>query len=1382
LVNPGLIGKRFAWLARTARVAASTAAAVSFIAVSIAALTTTAALADGGGASGGGGGQDSATTAGGNGGSAGRNSGDGGGGGGAGSTGGNGGNGGEPSGGGGAGGTTPGASGDAGSNGGGGGGGAHGYVGATLPTTAATGGAGGAGGDAGNFGDGGGAGAGGYGAVVTGSGSLGTLNVSATGGDGGRGGYGNNSGSGGSGGTGLLLTSTAGVSLTVNATITGGQNGAPGNAGDGNSGGLGAVGVGLIGQNVDLIVASKGQIVGGDGGYANAIIFTGGTNTLQLQAGSIINGAVAGAGADTFQLGGSTSATFNVSALGNQYTGFTTFQKIGTSTWTLTGSPGIATPWTISQGTLAISSDAQLGNVSDGLTLDGGTLQFRAGFTTSRGITLTANGGTIDADGNNNIVFSGVIADATAAHGSLTIADSTNAGTVVTLTNADTYTGSTTINSGAGLALSGGGSISDSSTVTNNGKFDISGVSNGGTSIVALGGTNAAATVVLGSNTLTITGDGGSFAGAIGGTGGLTINATGGTQALSGTNGYSGATTITAGTLALIGGGSISASSNVIANGTFDISGLTNGGTAITSLSGAGIVTLGGNTLTLSNASGTFSGGIGGAGGLTLMAGTENLTGASSYNGVTTLAGGMLSLGHATAGTIDAAGTSTLSFGGGALQIAVNGTLGNALDLAATTATITAVTGKTAQLAGPLTIGVNNAAVVFGSATDTGTIVLAPGTISGAALGSLEVAGGTLQAASGNARLGSLTQLAGVTRIDAGATLDFNGNSGAGATIGNLQGKGTLTNSAGASTTIHSGNFAGDITGGGGLTKSSAGILTLTGSNNYTGATTITGGTLDVEGALTGTSSVTVYAGGALTGTGTVDPLTVIFTGGSTFMPGTAGVPGTSTAIVGNLVLSPGATYAVSLNPATSSFANVTGTATLGGATVNAVYANGSYVAKQYTILTALGGVSGTFSSLVNTNLPSGFVAALSYGADDAFLNLSLAFVAPPGSGLSGNQQSVGNAITAFFNSNGSIPLVFGGLTSAGLSQISGEAATGSQQTTFDAMGLFMGLMTDPFAAGRGDGFGASGGAPTGYAATRDANAMFLKAPAAPFEQRWSTWTAGFGGSQTTDGNAALGSNTATSSVYGTAVGADYRVSPDTIAGFAMAGGGTSFNVATSGSGHSDLFQAGAFVRHTAGAAYISAALAYGWQDITTNRTVTVAGFDQLRAQFNANAFSGRLESGYRFVAPWIGGISITPYAAGQFTTFDLPGYAEQAIVGSNIFALAYGSQSTTDARSELGIRTDKSYAMQDAILTLRGRVAWAHDYNPDRAVGATFQTLPGASFVVNGAAQASDSALTTASAELKWTNNWSVAATFEGEFSDVTRSYAGKGVVRYSW
>jgi uncharacterized protein with beta-barrel porin domain len=62
-----------------------------------------------------------------------------------------------------------------------------------------------------------------------------------------------------------------------------------------------------------------------------------------------------------------------------------------------------------------------------------------------------------------------------------------------------------------------------------------------------------------------------------------------------------------------------------------------------------------------------------------------------------------------------------------------------------------------------------------------------------------------------------------------------------------------------------------------------------------------------------------------------------------------------------------------------------------------------------------------------------------------------------------------------------------------------------------------------------------------------------------------------------------------------------------------------------------------------------------------------------------------------------------SPYAAVQFVTFDLPAYAEQAITGLNTFALSYGAHDATDARSELGIRTDKSWAQSDGILTLRG-------------------------------------------------------------------------------
>jgi hypothetical protein len=135
---------------------------------------------------------------------------------------------------------------------------------------------------------------------------------------------------------------------------------------------------------------------------------------------------------------------------------------------------------------------------------------------------------------------------------------------------------------------------------------------------------------------------------------------------------------------------------------------------------------------------------------------------------------------------------------------------------------------------------------------------------------------------------------------------------------------------------------------------------------------------------------------------------------------------------------------------------------TPGGATVNASFAPGSYIQKQYTILTA-GSVNGSFGTLTNTNLPANFHDSLSYDATHAYLNLTLSFIPPSapnfGNGLSGNQNNVANTLINFFNSTGGIPLVFGTLTPGGLSQLSGETATGSQQSTFTAMNQFMGVL-----------------------------------------------------------------------------------------------------------------------------------------------------------------------------------------------------------------------------------------------------------------------------------------------------------------------------------
>jgi uncharacterized protein with beta-barrel porin domain len=723
------------------------------------------------------------------------------------------------------------------------------------------------------------------------------------------------------------------------------------------------------------------------------------------------------------------------------------------------------------------------------------------------------------------------------------------------------------------------------------------------------------------------------------------------------------------------------------------------------------------------------------------------------------------SSGNITTTGVDASGIVAFNNGTGAITVTSTGNIAtaglNAVGIYASSATGAIAVTST----GNITTAGANASGIYATSLGSGAVMVT-------STGNISTAGSNASGIYAKSTGGPIA-----VTIKSGTV---SGGTGTGAGVTLLGGTNNTLTNMGTVMAVSGLAIAGD-TGNNTINNSGTVIGNVTLGSGANAFNNVTGGFFNAG------TTVDLGAGNALTNAGTLSP-------------GGAGVIQT-TALTGNLVQTSAGRLLTDINigGGTSDRINVSGIANLAGG-VQLQVSNITFAPWQQTILSAAGGATnGGLTLLASPALQAQLVFP---NATDVLVKSSgLNFALP---GLNANQTALGNALNATGQSGGLGGPIFNLLLNttsipgygAALTQLSGETATGTQQTTFDAMNMFMGVMTDPFIAGRGDPVSA-GGSPNAYAsegdasayasdgrkrtdAARDAYAMFTKAPLAnTYDPRWSVWAAGFGGAQSTDGNASLGSSNTTSSIAGTVVGADYRFSPFTIAGFALVGGGTSFSVANGGSGRSDLFQAGAFIRHDAGAAYITGALAYGWQDVITNRAV---GADQLRAEFNANAFSGRVEGGYRFVAPWVGGVGITPYAAGQFTTFDLPAYAESALAGTNAFALSYGAKSVTDPRSELGIRTDKSFAMPDGVLTLRGRLAWAHDYDTDRSIGATFQTLPGASFTVNGAAQASDSVLTTASIERKWINNWSIAATFEGEFSGVTESYAGKGVVRYQW
>ena len=761
--------------------------------------------------------------------------------------------------------------------------------------------------------------------------------------------------------------------------------------------------------------------------------------------------------------------------------------------------------------------------------------------------------------------------------------------------------------------------------------------------------------------------------------------------------------------------------------------------------------------------------------------------------------GATLTGGISNAGTIAAAGGRGV-FIGGAFNVS-----GSTIFRAVTIPTFTGGISNTGAITAPqVGIQIGGNATVFGTSNHaTITISTFAGGIANsgtiAAAGNGIWVGGDVTV-TGHFNVASVT----VSTFTGGVAIDVSGANNA-ITINQSGGSisGAIKLSANADVlAISGGTINGNIVGAGSSDtlnfNMGSGTFTYGSAYGFTGIdqVNINSGTVILDGANNATAIDVV--GGTLAGAGTLDPLTLTIHSGGTFSPGTPGVPGTSMTVTGNLAFQSGALYVVYLG-STATFANVSGTATLAG-TVNANFVSGAGLAGHYTILESSGLGGTTFPGLTFTALPADFSPSLSYSADDVFLNVAtmLTTGTPP---LNKNQQNIATAIDTYFNNGGALPSGFinmfnlsGAPLANTLTHLDGEAATGAQKSAFQLMQDFLNLLLDPSADGQGGG---AGGQVSQFAPDQDsslppdialayAHALHQKPPpsAQPqpqdFEQRWSAWASGFGGSGTTDGNASAGSNNITATDYGYAAGLTYHLTPATSYGFALAGGGTNWNLAQSlGSGRSNSFQAGVYGTTHFGPAYLSGALALANHWFTTNR---IAMGDDLTANFQGQSYVARGEAGYRYAVPVTGYIiGVTPYAALQVQDFHTPSYSEADLSGGG-FGLTYASMNATDTRSELGTRFDNLTVWNGMPLVLRGRLAWAHDWVSDPALGAVFQALPGSNFTVNGAAPPKNAALTTAGAELHLTANWTAMAKFDGEFGAGSQTYAGTGTVKYSW
>ncbi|MDY3557349.1 autotransporter-associated beta strand repeat-containing protein, partial [Gemmata sp. JC717] len=488
---------------------------------------------------------------------------------------------------------------------------------------------------------------------------------------------------------------------------------------------------------------------------------------------------------------------------------------------------------------------------------------------------------------------------------------------------------------------------------------------------------------------------------------------------LSGANTYTGATTVSAGTLTLGGNSAIADTGavTVSAGATLAVS----ADETIGSLAGAGSVSLGVNFLTAGgdNTSTTYSGVMSGTGALTKAGtGTLTLSGSNTYTGATTVSGGTLSVAadaNLGTGAVTLAATTTLAVTGAT-------TIDNAIALtgAATVSNSAAVTlSGVISGANGLTKAGTGTLTLSGTNTYTGTTTVSAGTLS--------VAGDA------NLGTGAVTLAATTTLAVTGATTIDNAIA--------LSGAATITNSAAVTA-------SGVISGAGGLTKAGTGTLTLSATNTYTGATTASAGTTLVTGSIATSSGVQVSNGATLGGTGTVPAVTAV--SGATLAPGTS--PGVIN--TGALTLPAGATFSAEINGTTVGTgydqASVTGTVNLTGSTLSTTLGFAPSAGTSFILIANDGvdAVTGTFAGLPEgaTFTSGGKTFTISYVGGTG--NDVVVSVAPPTVSIGNVTAAEGNSGSTAFTFTVTLSAVSAQTVTVNYATANGTAQTGSDYTS----------------------------------------------------------------------------------------------------------------------------------------------------------------------------------------------------------------------------------------------------------------------------------------------------------------------------------------------
>ncbi len=433
-------------------------------------------------------------------------------------------------------------------------------------------------------------------------------------------------------------------------------------------------------------------------------------------------------------------------------------------------------------------------------------------------------------------------------------------------------------------------------------------------------------------------------------------------------NNYTGGTLVTNGTLNFLSTGNLPSGSNLtVGTGTTTNFSVYNGAPTVGDLSGAGIITLGANTLTAGTTnSTTFSGVINGAGGFTKQnTGTITFSNQNGYSGTTTINGGEFSL----------TGAGNLNGGTAPSPVSVNSST-SVFDISTDTVSGGPTIGDLSGVANSsVTLGANNLNVQT-SSTNTfagvisGTSNTASLTVTGSGktilTGINTYTGGTIVNSTVALSAGGTLASTGAVTLNSGSTFDISASTGS-PVIGDLTGASGSIVTLGANTltagTTNSTTFAGVMSGTGGFTKQNTGTISFSNVNAYTGTTTINGGELALTGA------------GNLNGGATPSPVSVNSSTSIFDITDSAAVGGATIGDLSSVASSQVSLGANTLNIQTSSTNTVAGT--ISGSTGAALV------------------IGGTGETLLTGSVGSGIGATLNNSATFALSGASAAFSGP---------------------------------------------------------------------------------------------------------------------------------------------------------------------------------------------------------------------------------------------------------------------------------------------------------------------------------------------------------------------------------------------------